>query len=52
VDRQKGAKAASKEVKRLNPKMTASRFMKTGSLHDPKRDSWYKNLLLRAGLPE
>jgi hypothetical protein len=39
-------------VAELNPKFTASRYMKTNSLNDPKRDSWYKNLLLRAGLPE
>jgi adenylate cyclase len=52
LGRMNEAKAAAKEVKRRNPKFTASRYMKSYSLHDPKRDSWYKNLLLRAGLPE
>jgi len=46
------AKATTKEVKRLKPKMTASYMMKVYSLNDPKRDAWYKALLLRAGLPE
>jgi adenylate cyclase len=48
------AKAAAKEVKRLDPKRTASRVMKFvfDSVHDPKRDAWYKALLLQAGLPE
>jgi len=46
------ARAAAGEVMLLNPKLTASRYMKSYSLHDPVRDAWYKNLLLRAGLPE
>jgi adenylate cyclase len=52
LGRMNEAKAAAKEAKRLNPKFSANRFMKVRSFHDPKRDSWYKNLLLRAGLPE
>jgi adenylate cyclase len=52
LGRMNEAKAAAKEVKRLNPKFTASRFMKSYSLNDPKRDAWYKALLLRAGIPE
>jgi len=43
------ARAAAGEVMLLNPKLTASRYMKSYSLHDPVRDAWYKNLLLRAG---
>jgi hypothetical protein len=41
-------------VKRLDPKKTASRITKLvfDPVHDPKRDAWYKALLLRAGLPE
>jgi predicted Zn-dependent protease len=48
------AKAAAKEVKRLDSKQTASRFTKLvfDPVHDPKRDAWYKALLLQAGLPE
>ncbi len=46
------AKAAVDEAMRLNPKLTASRYMKSYSLHDPERNAWYKDLLLRASLPE
>ena len=52
LGRMNEANAAAKEVKRMNPKFTASRHMKSYSLNDPKRDAWYKALLLRAGLPE
>jgi len=52
LGRMNEAKAAAKEAKRLNPKFTASRFMKSYSLNDPKRDAWYTALFLRAGLPE
>jgi adenylate cyclase len=52
LGRMNEAKAAAKEVKRLNPKMTESRYIKTWSLNDPKRDAWYKALLLRAGITE
>ena len=40
------------EVMRLNPKFSVSRHMKAYSLHDPARNAWYRDLLLRAGLPE
>ena len=46
------AKAAAKEVKRLNPKMTATYAMKFLRIQNPVRNAWYKALLLRAGLPE
>jgi len=46
------ARGAAEEAVRLNPKLTASRYMKSYSLHDPGRDAWYKDLLLRAGLPD
>jgi tetratricopeptide (TPR) repeat protein len=52
LGRMNEAKAAAKEAKRLNPKFTASRYMKSYSLNDPKRDAWYTALFLRAGLPE
>jgi len=60
LGRMNEAKAAAKEVKRLNPKLTASRFVKIRPFHDlkrdsfrdPKRDAWYINLLVRAGMPE
>ncbi len=52
LDRMDEAGAAADEAMRLNPKLTASRYMKSYSLHDPARDAWYKDLLLRAGLPE
>ncbi len=46
------ARAAAEEAIRLNPKMTTTRYMKSYALHNPVRDAWYKDLLLRAGLPE
>jgi adenylate cyclase len=54
LDRINEAKTIAKEVMRLRPKSTASDFMKVAfdSVRDPKRDFWYKNLLLRVGSPE
>jgi protein O-GlcNAc transferase len=54
LDRINEAKTIAKEVMRLRPKSTVSDFMKVAydSVHDPKRDFWYKNLLLRVGSPE
>jgi predicted Zn-dependent protease len=54
LDRINEAKTIAKEVMRLRPKSTASDFMKVAcdSVRDPKRDFWYKNLLLRVGFPE
>jgi adenylate cyclase len=52
LGRMNEAKAAATEVKLRKPKFTASRYMKSYSLNDPKRDAWFKALLLRAGLPE
>ena len=46
------ARLAADEIMRLNPKFTASRFMQSHTLHDPTRDARFKNLLLRAGLPD
>ena len=46
------AQAAADEAIRLNPKFTASQYMKSYSLHNPARDAWYKDLLVQAGLPE
>ena len=46
------AKASGQETLRLMPKFSVSRYQKSYPLNDPKRVAWYKDLLLRAGLPE
>ena len=46
------AKAGAQETLRLTPKFSISRYQKSYPLNDPKRVAWYKDLLLRAGLPE
>ena len=46
------AKATANEVMRLYPKFTASRFMQSHTLHDPVRDTRFKDLMQQAGLPE
>lgn len=46
------AKTTANEVLRLNPKFSATRLMKSHTLHDPQRDARFKDLLQRAGLPE
>jgi adenylate cyclase len=46
------ARAQADEVMRLNPGFNASRLMQSHSLHDPARDARYKDLMVRAGLPE
>ena len=51
LDRMEEARASAKVVLQLNPKFTANRFMQSHSLHDPVRDSRFKNLLVSAGLP-
>jgi len=52
IDRMSDAKLAAEEVKRLNPNFTAAGFMNSYSLHDPERDARFRDLLVRAGLPE
>ena len=53
LDRMDDARAALDEVLRLNPRLTISKFQQLGYLfQDPKRNDWYKDLLMRAGLPE
>ena len=53
LDRIDDARAALDEVLRLNPRLTVSKFQQLGYLfQDPKRNDWYKDLLMRAGLPE
>lgn len=53
LDRMDDAKAALDEVLRLHPRLTISKFQQLGYLfQDPKRNAWYKDLLMRAGLPE
>lgn len=52
LDRMGDARAAADELLRLNPKFTASRFLQEGyEFQDPERNDWFKNLLVRAGLP-
>ena len=46
------AKAISDEVKRLDPKFSASHLMQSHTLHDPVKDDKFKNLMKQAGLPE
>ena len=46
------AKIAAEKALRLNPKFSIRKFQKSYPLRDPKRAAWYRDLLLRAGLPE
>jgi tetratricopeptide (TPR) repeat protein len=46
------AKTIADEVKRLDPKFSASRLMQSHTLHDQVRDDKFKNLMQQAGLPE
>ena len=52
LDRLDEARLSANEVIRLNPKFSATRFMQSHTLHDPERDSFFIDLLIRAGLPE
>lgn len=52
LDRRDEARLTANEVMRLNPKFSATRFMQSHTLHDPERDSFFIDLLIRAGLPE
>ena len=46
------AKAAAKEVLRLDPNFSSTRFMQNHTFHDSERDMMFINLLVSAGLPE
>ncbi len=46
------AKAIADEVKRLDPKFSASRLIESHTLHDPVKDDKFKNLMQQTGLPE
>ncbi len=46
------AKAAAKEVLRLDPNFSSIRFMQNHTFHDSARDIMFIDLLMRAGLPE
>ena len=46
------ARLAADEVMRLNPKFSVGRFMQSHTLHDPERDTRFKDLMQQAGLPE
>ena len=52
LDRIDEAKAAASEVMRLDPKFTASRHMRSHTLHNPARDARFVDLMQRAGLPK
>jgi adenylate cyclase len=51
LNRMDEAKAAIQEGLRLEPNYTTRKYEKAYPLHDPKRNAWYRSLLLRAGLP-
>lgn len=46
------AKATANQVMQLNPNFTATRLIKSHTFHDPAKDSQFRNLMYRAGLPE
>jgi adenylate cyclase len=46
------ASAIANEVMRLDPKFTSTGLIKRHTFHDPARDAQFRNLMLRAGLPE
>ena len=52
LDRLDEARLAADPVMRLNPTFSATRFMQSHTLHDPERDKYFTDLLVRAGLPE
>jgi adenylate cyclase len=52
LDRIDEAESAANEVMLLNPMFSATRFMQSHTLHDPERDRFFIELLIRAGLPE
>jgi adenylate cyclase len=46
------AKAIANQVMRLDPNFSATRLIKSHTLHDPAKDFQFRNLMHRAGLPE
>ena len=46
------AKAAAAEALRINPKLTVSKYQKANPLKDPEKFAWYRDLLVRSGIPE
>ncbi len=52
MGRMDDAQAAVEQALRLEPNYTARDYEKAYPLQDSKRNAWYKDLLLRAGLPE
>jgi tetratricopeptide (TPR) repeat protein len=46
------ARTQADEVMQLNSNFSANRLMQSHSLHDPARDARFRDLMLRAGLPE
>lgn len=52
MGRMDDAKAAVEEALRLEPNYTVGKYEEAYPLHGLERSAWYKDLLLRAGLPE
>lgn len=46
------AKTAADAAMRLDPKITATRLMQSHTFHDPQKDARFKELIVRAGIPE
>ncbi len=52
LDQMDNARATAKAVMKLDSAFSASRFMRSHTLHDPARDRSFIDLMVRAGLPE
>ena len=52
LDRLDEAGFAATEALEHNPSLSASSYLESHPFHDAERTAWYKDLLLRAGLPE
>ena len=46
------AKAAAKEVLKLNPNFSSTRFIQNHTFHESERNTMFIDILMRAGLPE
>ena len=51
LNKMEEAEQAAKEALRLSPSLTVHRYQKASPMQDSKKN-WYKDLLLRSGLPE
>ena len=52
LDRLDEAEAAVQNALRMDPGYTAAKYQKRWGLQHPEQNAWYRDLLLRAGLPE